>query len=102
MDRYSDTDNRKGREQLRLDLHPPRQISTLLRIEGSRVALARDVTPLNHSFESTTICAAKWQGTSRSSLPVICVVYEICGSKLLIQLRYDHLAYSTLPRVRRI
>ena len=45
MDRYSDTDNRKGREQLRLDLHPPRQISTLLRTEDFRVAPVCDVGP---------------------------------------------------------
>jgi hypothetical protein len=57
MDRYSDTDNRKGREQLRLNLHPPRQISTLPLSRGfpRRTRLRRH--PLISFFESTTICA---------------------------------------------
>ena len=38
MVRYSDTDNRKGRKQLRLNLPPPRQISTLLRRREERRA----------------------------------------------------------------
>jgi len=52
MDRYSDTDNRKGREQLRLNLHPPRQISTLLRTGTSRLASPNNITPNSFSHGS--------------------------------------------------
>jgi hypothetical protein len=45
MVRYSDTDNRKGREQLRPNLPPPRQISTLLRTWDLRPTLDHALPP---------------------------------------------------------
>jgi hypothetical protein len=46
--------------QLRLNLPPPRQISTLLRTGVSRIALTCDFTPLisRSSVQATTTCAA--------------------------------------------